>query len=396
MDHEWTSVPIGIDAHRWVTRAGCRTVLVIAHTIVSCQRLLDVVDLVESDPRVQVVFTVAPDVFNGGVEDYLHQLGALVLPWPQAARERFDLALAASYGGLGEIHAPLVVMAHGAGYGKTARPPERGGPIAADPPVYGLDTQELLRAGRVLPSALVLAHESEREILRRQCPAALPVTLVAGDICYDRLVRSLPHRADYRRGLRVGAGQTLVVVSSTWGRDGSFGATRELLPALMTGLPSDRFRVAALLHPAVWAHGRRQVRAWTGDCRAAGLILPEPAEDWRALIAAADYVIGDHGSVTAYAAAAGVPALRVDGDWSRRCVPGTAQELVGRQATRLRLGQPLEPQLRAAQPLDAAAVAARLTSHPGQAGERLRRHLYRLLELSQPGKHRRVEPVPFS
>lgn len=394
MDHEWISVPIGIDAHRWVSRGGCRTVLVVAHTIVSSQRLLDVIDLVESDHRVQIVFTVAPDVFNRGVEDYLHELGALVVPWEQAVRERFDLAVAASYGGLSAIHAPLVVMAHGAGYGKTARPPDRGGPVAEEPPVYGLDTQRLMRAGRVLPSALVLAHESERDILSRQCPAALPVAWVAGDICYDRLIRSVPERARYRAAVQVGDAQSLVVVSSTWGRDGTFGSAHDLLPRLLTDLPGDRYKVAALLHPAIWAHGRRQVRAWTADCRTAGLILPGPTEDWRALIAAADYVVGDHGSVSAYAAAAGVPCLRLGDDWSRRSVPGTAQELVGQQASRLRLGEPLEPQLRDARPLDAAAIARRLTSYPGEAGERLRRSLYRLLGLSQPGKHRQVAPVP--
>ena len=394
MEQRWMTVPIGIDADRWVTRGGCRKVLVIVHTMVSGQRLLDVVDLVESDPRVQVVFTVAPDVFNRGVEDYLHGLGALMVPWAQATHERFDLALAAAYEGLAEIHAPLVLMAHGAGHGKTARPLDRGGPAAGRPPVFGLEERRLVHGGRVLPSALVLAHDSEREILRRQCPAALPVAVVTGDICFDRLVRSMAGRDAYRRALGIDDGRRLVVVSSTWGRDGIFGAARELLPRLLDGLPRDRFRIAALLHPAVWAHGHRQVRAWTRDCRAAGLIVPEPVDDWRVLIAAADYVIGDHGSVTAYAAGAGVPTLRLDAPWSRQCAPGTAQELVGRRAARLCLGDPLESQLRAARTLDAAEVAARLTSYPGKAGERLRRRLYRLLGLPQPGRHRRTEPVP--
>jgi hypothetical protein len=244
----------------------------------------------------------------------------------------------------------------------------------------------------VLPSALILAHDSDLEILRRQCPEALPAAVVTGDICLDRLVRSLPRRTDYRSALGVGDAQRLVVVSSTWGRDGIFGAVRDLLPRLMTGLPADRFRVAALLHPGVWVHGRRQVRAWLGDCASAGLILLDPAEDWRVLIAAADHVVGDHGSVTAYAAAVGVSTLRLD-TWSSRCVPGSAQEMVGRQAGRLRLDDPLVPQLEAARPLDAAAIADRLTSYPGEAGERLRRVLYRLLTLDQPGKHRRTDPV---
>jgi hypothetical protein len=394
MEQRWMSMPVGIDADRWVTRDGCRKVLVVVHTMVSGQRLLDVVSLVESDARVQVLFTVAPDVFNLGVEDYLRGLGALVVPWAQAVHEKFDLALAAAYDGLVEIHAPLVLMAHGAGHGKTARPLDRGGPVAGRRPVFGLEERRLVHGSRVLPSALVLAHRSEREILRRQCPAALPVAVVTGDICFDRLVLSMTGRDAYRRALRIEDDQQLIVVSSTWGRDGIFGASRELLPRLLDGLPPERFRIAALLHPAVWAHGHRQVRAWTQDCRAAGLILPEPADDWRVLIAAADRVIGDHGSVTAYAAGAGVPTLRLDTEWSRQCAPGTAQDLVGQQAARLRLHEPLEPQLRDPRPLDAAAIAARLTSRPGEAGERLRRHLYRLLGLRQPGRHRRTEPVP--
>src|SRR2546423_13760116 len=108
--HEWLPVPIGIDGQRWVTRAGCRTVLVVVHTVTSGQRLLDVVEYVESDPRIQVVFTVAPDAFNHPVSWDLHELGALVLPSQQAIRERFDVALCAAFGGLRGLHAPLRQM----------------------------------------------------------------------------------------------------------------------------------------------------------------------------------------------------------------------------------------------------------------------------------------------
>ncbi|MEV5447060.1 hypothetical protein AB0N23_31645, partial [Streptomyces sp. NPDC052644] len=78
----------------------------MTHTIASCHRLLDVIEHVESDPRVQLVFTVAPDVFNHQVQRFLGRLGAIVLPWQQAVRERFDLSLAAAYGGLHQLHAP--------------------------------------------------------------------------------------------------------------------------------------------------------------------------------------------------------------------------------------------------------------------------------------------------
>ncbi|WP_341716358.1 hypothetical protein QQG74_20365 [Micromonospora sp. FIMYZ51] len=391
---EWLSTPVGIDAENWVTRAGCRTVLAVAHTIASCHRLLDVIDYVEGDSRVQVVFTVAPDVFNQQVHRHLERLGALLVPWQQAVRERFDLGVAASWGGLPQVHAPLLVMAHGAGRSKRVRPGPYGGPALAEPAVYGLDPQRLIHGGRVLPTALALSHGHELEVLRTQCPEALEVATVVGDPCLDRLVASLPLRRDYRHGLAVEDHQELVLVSSTWGPDSLFGHRPDLLPMLMTQLPADRYRIAALLHPAVWAaHGHRQIRAWLRHCCEAGLLLPDPTQDWRALVVAADHVIGDHGSVTAYAAAVGRSILVLPG---RRSAPaaGSPQHLVTATASRLDPDQVLVPQLGAARALDKQAVLAALTDHPGQAGTLLRRSMYRLLGLTEPGRHRRIDPVP--
>ena len=385
---EWVAVPVGIEAGRWVSRAGCRNVLVVVHTVARCQVLLDVVGGVEADPRVQVVFTVAPDAFSYGVAELVRGLGGIVVPWCQARRERFDLALAAAYGGRHEVHAPGLVVAPGAGYGKRV----------GDGPVYGLDAQRLTRDGRVVPAAVALSHESQLGVLRRQCPAAVPVAVLAGDACYDRLVASLRLRERYRAAYRVGAGQELVVVASTWGPRGIFGHHRDLLPELMTQLPGKRYRVGALLHPAVWsAHGHRQVRAWLADCRQAGLILNEPAADWRALLVAADHVIGDHGSVTAYAAAIGRSVRYLSAEQPAATTDGSAQALVRDTAVRLDPDAPLRDQLRRPAPgrdVDRDAVVRLLTSRPGRAEQVLRRTMYRLLRLPEPGRHRHARPVP--
>src|SRR5215472_5476622 len=126
---EWLRVPVGLDGGRWVTRSGCRTVLAVVHTVTSGQRLMDVIRLLGPDLRIQVVFTCAPDVFNEGVTEFLRAAGGIVVPWLQATQTRFDLALAASYGSIDELHAPVIVMPHGAGYGKypAAKP---GGSVA--------------------------------------------------------------------------------------------------------------------------------------------------------------------------------------------------------------------------------------------------------------------------
>ncbi|MEV4846984.1 hypothetical protein AB0K20_27655 [Micromonospora matsumotoense] len=392
---EWPPAPVGIDASRWVSRSGCRTALVVAHTIASCHRLLDVIEYIESDPRVQVVFTVAPDVFNQQVKRLLDRLGALVLPWHQAVREQFDLGIAAAHGGLHQLHAPLLLMAHGAGHGKRVRPRPDSGPVLADSPVYGLDAQRLTHDGRVLPTALALSHDREVEVLRRQCPEAAEAAVVVGDPCIDRLVASLPRRPDYRHGIGVGEQEELVVVSSTWGREGGFGRWPDLLPQLMAQLPPTRYRVAALLHPAIWdAHGHRQIRAWLRGCLDAGLLLPDPTEDWRGPVVAADHVVGDHGSVTAYAAAVGRRTLLLPAPESEPAT-GTPQHLLATRAPRLDPRQPLLSQLALSRKVDPERVMAALTARPGNAGVLLRRTMYRLLGLAEPGRHQQTDPVPM-
>ncbi len=396
---QWLPVPVGLDAARWVTKGNCRSVLVIVHTVTSGHRLLDVLELIESDQRIQVVFSQAPDAFSNGVAAFLNATEGVVLPWEQASRERFDLALAAAHGGLHEVHAPLMVMPHGAGHGKVCQPPPDAHRRPARPAVYGLDAQRLTRDGRVLASALVLAHRDDLDTLRWQCPEAAEIAVVAGDPCYDRLVASLPYRAEYRAAMGVGDGQELLVVSSTWGTTSLLARMDDFLPRLLEELVPAGFRVAALVHPAVWfGHGPRQVRAWLADCVDAGLLLVGPATDWRAAVIAADHVVGDHGSVPVYAAAIGRPVLQVEPPTLAVTAPGSPQAVIQRSAPRLVAGRPLLRQLRDAEHRHheyGAAVAEQLTSRPGRAGAELRGAMYRLLRLTEPGRHRRTTPVPI-
>ncbi len=387
-------MPVGIDAEWLVTRADCRSVLVVVHTVTSGRALLDVVELIETDPRVQLVFTHQPGAFSGGVAEFLKQVGGVVMPWQQAVRERFDLALAAAYSGLSDLHAPAMVVSHGASFGKHVSPVGEG-VLLTDPPVYGLDSQRLTRDGRLVVSALALSHHSQLDVLRRQCPDGLRVAVVAGDPCFDRLVASEPHRREYRAALNVKDEQALVVVTSTWGRHGLFGQHGDALARLMSELPPDRFRVAALLHPAVWAcHGRRQVKAWLRECLDAGLMLFEPRDDWRPAIVASDHVFGDHGSVTVYAAAIGRPVLCVDRPSGFVTAGGSPHELVGHTAPAWDPDRPLAEQLGTEPAVRPEEVAKMVTSCPGRADAVLRKIMYKLIGIAEPGRHRLARPVP--
>jgi hypothetical protein len=384
---EWRQVPVGLDAGRWITRAGCKTVLVVVHSVTTAQRLTGILPLFESDQRVQVVFTAAPEVFSGGVTKLLREMDGVVLPWEQAKRITFDLALAAGYEGVHELHAPLIVMPHGAGRNKLVVRQTVGGAVAARG-AYGLDQQNLVRGGRVVPSAIVISHRADLAILGRQCPEALPVAEVAGDPCYDQILISRPRRADYRLALGVPPDALLVVTASTWGTSSLFGQLTDLHDRLLGELPQDRYRVIALTHPNVWyGHGPRQVRAWRGSAMRRGLALVPPEAEWIGAIVAADVVIGDAGSTTVYAAAAGVPVVL--GTYpDEDVVPGSAAAVMAETATRLNPDEPMIGQLANAMTRHtaelSASVAARLTSEPGRFDRHMRRLIYRMLGLTQP------------
>jgi hypothetical protein len=391
---EWRRVPIGLDARRWVTRDDFSTVLVIVHTVTSGQRLLDVVHLLESDLRLQVVFTRGPDVFNHGVEQFLTDVGGVVVPWQQATELEFELAIAASYGGIDAVHAPLIVMPHGAGFGKMVG---RAGQAVGGGVAYGLDPQRLIRDGRVVPDALVLPHEAERARLARTCPEALPVAEIVGDPCHDRIVASLPFREVYRRALGVQQGQKLVVVTSTWGPRSLFGARDNLISRLMRDLPRDEYRVLAVLHPNVWTgHGTWQVRAWLADHLRNGLSLMPPEAEWRAAIVAADWIIGDHGSVALYGTVAGVPVLRTDIP-VKEIDPASAIPEFAKITPRVSSHRSMLTQLsKALTEYDAdryQKVIARITSEPGKFNRNMRRLMYRLIGLRQPASIPTTDPV---
>lgn len=392
----WRHVPVRLDVERWATRRTRRRVLVVVHTVIAGQRLLDAVRVLEGDVRVQTFFTQAPDVFSNGVPAFLEQLGGLVLPWSQAVHTDFDLALAASHGSLHELQAPVVVLPHGAGHNKITPAGQNGRPVAGRG-VYGLSRQRLVRDGAIVPEVIVLAHHEELTRLGRECPEALPVAEVVGDPCFDRIAASLPSRALYRDALGATAGQRLVLVCSTWGPDSLLGQGWEVLERLVAELPREEFRVAALLHPHVWtAHGDWQVRSWLAGLARSGLTLVSPYGDWTGALVAADYIVGDHGSVSLYGAMTGVPVFmagRPDADVD----PGSPLAELMSFAPRLRTDRPLLPQLKRGSVTGRShryeRVAARISSEPGRFSRKMRTLLYRKLRLRAPSTRTTTEPA---
>ncbi|MFG2179297.1 hypothetical protein ACGFLS_11340 [Streptomyces abikoensis] len=401
------------DAGRWTTAAPERTVLGVVHNVTSATRLLELLAPFEGDSRVHVVFTcTGSSAFENGTREFIAARQLPWISWEEAKREKFDLAVSSSRGGeLHKLNAPLVGAPHGAGYNKHlrrepgagsrepgagSREPEAG---SRKPEAFGLDAEWLTHDGELIPSAIVLSHDEQRERLRRGCPEAVPISVVAGDPCMDDLRAGRPFRAEYRAALGLTLGRKLLVLTSTWGPRSLLGANMDLVRRALAELPHDEYRVLAAVHPNVWyGHGGWQVRAWLAPYLRAGLLLPAPETDaWKAALVAADAFIGDHGSLTLYAAALGVPGLL--GAFGDDVVAaGSPMARLGAVLPRVAPDVPLGRQLRRAAAAQAgderlAAIGGLVTSRPSRAAELLRRLYYERLELDEPAWPALPRPV---
>jgi hypothetical protein len=376
---QWVRVPIGVEADRWSTVGFERRVLVVARTATATAWILQLLPDLVADWRIQCVFSIPANAsaFEDGPADLLTQLGARTIPWGQALASRFDAVVAASHNGdLEELRAPLFLTPHGPGYTKLTSLPA---------------SVERLGGDRGFPVLTALSHPAQSSFVEAAIPGSNVRTVVVGDPCLDQLVISESQRLRYRDQLGVSSGQQLVVISSTWGRSSLLGNRPDMIEAVVGDLPVDEFRVALIVHPNVWyGHGAWQVRTWLRAAVEAGLILvpPVPAETWRAVIVASDFVIGDHGSVTVYGAALGRGVLLAAfGD--EELVPDTAVTVLGGDAPRFCDTVSVADQLRDLKPT--VGLRELVAAFPGEALERLRVELYHSLRLSLP-----VTPPPKS
>ncbi|QVJ01326.1 hypothetical protein KGD82_24955 [Nocardiopsis eucommiae] len=155
---------------------------------------------------------------------------------------------------------------------------------------------------------------------------------------------------------------------------------------------------AVILHPGIWwGHGPRQVLGWFSEARRRGLRVLAPGSPWLGLLVAADTVIGDPGSMTAYAAGLGAAPLLAGG--ISDIAPGSTPELLHRIARHYQETVPIWRQIEEASARwgseQALRVHSRLTSEPGRSARLLRQVMYQLMDLPEPGQPARLEPLRF-
>ncbi|MGW4131242.1 hypothetical protein [Amycolatopsis japonica] len=386
----WAKVPVDPEFDQWLTIGVERKILVVVRTVTTLTRLLDILSLIESDRRLQLVFTYDADstaIFGAGVPEFLGTLRASVVPWRQALQSRFDLVIAASEND--DLHlfdAPIVLVPHGIGYQKYY-PRSRT--------VAGMNPDRLVRDGRVVPAMVALSHPEQRAHLREAGPEAAARAVMVGDPCHDRL-RAGIHRAPAYRAAFGAHGHTLVVIASTWGPGSLLGTVPDLPLRLVSELEYDGYRCCAVLHPGITsAHSPWQVDAWLSEARQAGLQVLPPEAGWQAALTAASCVISDFGSLALYAAAVDRPLLLI-GDGGETVVPGSPIAALAERTARLDPDEALGPQIdlaiRRHSPGDHAAVVKQAVGAADLSAELLRPRLYRLMKLSEPATEASFPP----
>lgn len=356
------------------------TVLIVVRTASTLLRMLDVVSLVSSDIRVQVLFTIEPgSPFVDDLSEVLRDRGVAAIPWHQACHRRFDLVLTARL--TRELpHGPVVLIPHWT-YARVDLPA-----------VLGVSEIDDMR------NVVTVVEETERERLRADVRALAENAVIGGDSSFDRMVTSHTERGRYRRALGVDDDQRLVVLSSSWSLSSLFGEYPDLPIALLSQLPSDDFRVALVLHPNVWGgHGHWQIKTWLHDALERGLLLI-PSGDERATLLAADCVIGDHGQLTRYATALGHTVLSL----GSRANPGETAD--GSEAIVPSAGPPLDVDgdlhaqvtwaIERGDRDQALSVVTTLVERATAHTRVLRERLYAMLGIAEPDAPPELTPLP--
>jgi hypothetical protein len=361
---------------------GERVVLLVARTLVSAIRLLEIPDLFQGDLRITWVVTInGTSAFSNGIPELLrrHNVNHIV-PWEEVAQAEepwWDLVLSASENlDFGEFPGRVIVLPHGLGFNKYV--PDSGGEGLR---LAGLPPAEVLSSGRVV---LVLTHPAQEAQLLPVCPEVAGHTVDTGDPMMERLLASMPLRDRHRRALRAG-GRTVVMVNSTWSKQSGLGRWPALLRDLLAELPTDEYVVCAAIHPAVWAfHDHQTVLTWFARERASGLVLLPPDRGWQAALLAADVLISDHGSMSLHGCGLDVPLLLTG--FGTDVVPDTPVDLLGTLAQRLRTDRSLREQVDKCvvshQPGRFIPVTDQVFAHIGDATDRLCALIYRELGLA--------------
>ncbi|MFJ8387022.1 translation initiation factor 2 [Streptomyces sp. NPDC094438] len=344
-------------------------------------RLLDVLPIFSGDDRITRLFTLVPGSdFGADALRAIEALGGRTVPWSEACARPHDLVVGASpKGDLGLLRGPHVLLPHGAGFNKSI--PGEGSADSAS----GLDPAYLRRTHSHAPIALhALAHPDQVARLAATSPRAARRAKVIGDPTLERVLASTSLRDRYRAALDTGARRLLVLVS-TWGPESLIRQHPGLPARLAAQLPCDEYQLALVVHPNERSLlGTYELTERLAPALDAGMILPDPHEEWASVLIAADALVTDHGSAALYyCAAQDRPVVSVHRGGGE-LIPGSPMHVLLDRIPQLGRAEDLVDALRAYRPGPGRTAAQAAFAPPGEAAALLRTEVYALLGLAPP------------
>lgn len=360
-----------------------KTVVVAGRTLQSLERVRsDLAPHIQRDEDILVVYSLLPGSdYSSGALEWRDRTGTELVAWEEVDKLSPDLVISSSpRAELLSLGCPLLTLPHGAGHSRVRD--GLTGPAGIAPEQHrGADGRITTRLALPGPAAL--------EQLEVYFPEGVPNAEVTGDICNERLRRSMQLMPRYRSHFGVGTDQRLIVVSTTHGPNSLAANHLGFIRGLLDELPST-FRVAVVAHPNIRYDDGVSVETLLSDQRANGLIMTEP-EEWRDLVIAADVVLTDYGSGGFYAAAIGKAVAMLPGLGTDEMLPGSPLLSYGESVPVFDPDGDLEVQLldliarfeRGPLPFDFAHVLAEPSFSPAQ---RLTDIVYELIGLESKAK----------
>ncbi|MDQ7802479.1 hypothetical protein Q5425_01960 [Amycolatopsis sp. A133] len=366
----------------------------VVRTFTTLDRMLTLLEALSPEPP-HIKFVVEKgSKFARGLGPHIEQLGFEVLTWAEAKITRFDVVLAAhATAALGELRGLVFVIPHGAGYQRLV-----SWSSGSDQFATGLVSGQLTTAaGTVIPTAIGVSHEEQAERLRVSAPEAAGRAVVIGDPVFDRIAASRSRRDEFRERFGICPGKILIAVTSTWGQNATVGSCASLPMRLLAQLPMDQYSVLLIMHPNVWfADSPACIKVKLREELDSGLVVVPPHTPWEPGLIALDLCLGDHSSLSIYAASIGCRFL-LAADGRKELVPGSPLARLCEQAIPLDLEGDLRSQierhLRGPRRLSPQAVADSIFQEQGSAWANVRFVVRTLAGLSDLPEPPRMTPV---
>lgn len=277
--------------------------------------------------------------------------------------------------------APVVVLGHGLGLHKMVFDPDIGQMRQS-----GVVEGRHLAKGHV---TVVVTHPDIKAQFLRACPEAAGHIVIGGDPSHDRIMASLCHRAEFRAKFGVEDHELLVGLTTSWNEGSLLHEWPDVVDTFLTRLPSSRFRVALMLHPHFWAVlSKKGIEKTLEPHISSGGLILVPPDEWHALMAAADAIVGDPSSPLLYAAMAGIPTafgVYEEKSVAKGTLMDEAKDLLHHINRDRELRYEIDDLITQHDASLGERLRSRLIAKPGQALEGLRTLFYEEMGMDPPG-----------